>query len=232
MKIGIAVAITLLSTSAISAQEIDCDSPPYGDTSANYKKLLSAYQQAQRGTKLPPGLMVSMALTTLKMACEAKFKGGDRKIFYEADLTDANIESYSTVELTSAWFYASNRGPIDTYQSMSVADFAIDGPKLAAENARVTLTGVYILDNGLPKLYATPYAVALSHSRYGGNQPSVALLTDDASRKLRAKFLACDSNPALSQTGCQVEISGRAQQCVVTNTFGATRTLPCVNVQF
>lgn len=117
------------------------------------------------------------------------------------------------------------------YQSMTVRNFVIDGPKLAARHVKVKLFGAYILQGKVGALYADTQAVMTAKYSNGGTQPSVALLTDDASHELRATLLFCDSNPVTAQTGCEIEIRGRATMCETSNAFGALSHAPCIDAE-
>ena len=117
------------------------------------------------------------------------------------------------------------------YETVTVRNFVIDGPQLTAENARVTITGTYILMGSVATLYADTQAVLMAkYYPDAGTQPSVPLLTTEASHQIREVLVACDSNPSTGQLGCQVTIRGQATICALNNAFGAIRDTPCVNV--
>lgn len=120
---------------------------------------------------------------------------------------------------------------LDPYQFVTVRNFVIDGPRLAAKHAKIKLIGSYVRQGNASMLYADTQAVIMAryHSD-AGTQPSVVLLTDDASHKLREALVSCDSNPGASQVGCQIEILGEATICTLNNVFGATHNAPCVDV--
>lgn len=120
----------------------------------------------------------------------------------------------------------------DGYQSMSVRNFVIDGPTLAAQHAKVRLVGSYLLSGNVGVLYADSQAVIMARYQADvGRQPSVPLLTEDASHKLREVLLSCDSNPSTGQVGCQIEIHGHATMCTLSNTFGAAHNTPCLEAE-
>ncbi len=120
--------------------------------------------------------------------------------------------------------------PTPDYTPTTIREFAIDGPRLAADSARLTLSGVYVLEGRVGYLYANHHSVELAQSVYEPTtQPRVAVLTDDASRDLRAKLLSCQTDPISAQTGCAVSIRGNATICGVTNGFGASHDEPCLN---
>jgi hypothetical protein len=112
------------------------------------------------------------------------------------------------------------------YQSMSVRDFEIDAPKLVARHARVSLVGYYI-GGGHAMLFDSQQDISMM--RYA-SPPHVAFLIDNASRPLRARILACDSDPGAAQIGCRIEIKGRAQMCVLSF-MGSTEPKPCINAE-
>jgi hypothetical protein len=115
------------------------------------------------------------------------------------------------------------------YESISGETFVLDGKDLAAKAAKVSLSGVYIREGNLDVLYADARAVMMAHQ--GLRQPSVPLLTDDASREFREHLLTCQSNPASAQMGCPVAVLGRVTTCTLSNAFGAARAEPCVAVE-
>jgi hypothetical protein len=120
--------------------------------------------------------------------------------------------------------------PTPDYIPTTIREFVIDGPQLAADSARLNLSGVYVLEGRVGYLYTNHHSVELAHSVYEPTtQPRVAVLTDDASRELRAKLLSCQTDPVSAQTGCTVSIRGNATVCGVSNGFGATHDEPCLN---
>lgn len=121
---------------------------------------------------------------------------------------------------------SASHGP--SYEFVSVRNFALDGPTLAAKNAPVTLTGAFILVGNVATLYPDTQAVIMADAV---TQPSVPLLTDSASRNLRETLLDCQTNYGTAQVGCQITIRGRATMCSLNNVFGASRNAPCVNVE-
>jgi hypothetical protein len=182
-----------------------------------------------------------------------KYGAADRTELYRAGFTPEDIDHSSTVMLTGEYLgvikYVAFQNlvqgqqaakakpsaplqPSNDYQSVSVRDFAVDGPKLAAEHAKVSLTGSYILQGNRGMLYVDIQAVI--KTRYGpeaGTQPSVPLLTDDASRQFRRRLLSCQTDPSAAQVGCTVKLRGQATMCALTIASGATREAPCVNVE-
>jgi hypothetical protein len=217
-----------------------CDAPPYGDTQQNYVALVDAYKQAENSQPgLPPNLLMTMTLTTLRMACEAKVSGGDRAMFHRAGLSDHYIDANGPVKITEAWVASRNKAlakeaaskPPD-YQFVTVRDFVIDGPKLASASAKVKVTGSYIRQGGVEVIYANRQALIMAtQTNSPGTQPSVPLLTDNAPHALRERLLNCQSDPTSAQIGCQVTVQGEATMCGLTSAFGATREMPCVHVE-
>jgi hypothetical protein len=239
-RIAFPALLAFVWASAQAAHDPRCDAPPYGDTPQNYSALVAAFTRAQQTQpNLPPNLMMTMMLATLQTACEAKFSGGDRTMFHQAGLSDHYIDAHGPVKLTSAWFASRNKAlakdeasnPPD-YQFVTVRNFVIDGPKLAAENAKVKISGFYIRQSGIEVVYANQQALVIAtQSNSPGTQPSVPLLTDDAPHALRARLLDCQSNPASAQIGCQVTVQGEVTTCGLTSAFGATREMPCLHVE-
>ncbi len=123
--------------------------------------------------------------------------------------------------------YAKAPPPQPDYQAMTVRNFVIDGPQLAATQTRVRLTGFYVRQGRVAMLYPDAQSVIMAQSN-NANPPSVALLIDHASRALRESLLACDEDPAASQLGCGVNIVGHASMCTLSNAFGVAEDAPCV----
>lgn len=121
---------------------------------------------------------------------------------------------------------------IASYQSLSVEEFATDGVKLAAAGAKVSMTGAYILQDNREMLYADVQAIIrMRYAPKAGIQPTVPLLTHDASDQFRRRVLACQTDLSASKVGCTVKIRGIATLCTVTIASGNTREVPCVNVE-
>ena len=115
-----------------------------------------------------------------------------------------------------------------SYEPMSVQDFVIDGPSLAKRQAHIRIMGFYVTQGSVGMLYADQQAIIMA--RYHSNvstPPSVPMLADEASHKLRSALVSCDSNPGSAQMGCQIEVSGYVSHCTLTNVFGAAREGPC-----
>jgi hypothetical protein len=204
--------------------------------------------EAQRASAPKFSPEVAAVLTKI---CRMKYEAADRTELYRLGFTPEDIERSSTVMLTSEYLAVMKyvalqkaaRGqeapkpdapPPTTsdYQSVSVRDFAVDGPRLAAENAKVTLTGSYILQGSRGMLYADIQAIVITKYRpETGPQPNVPLLTDHASRQLRQRLLTCQSDLSAAQVGCTIKIRGRARMCPLTNAEGATHDVPCVDAE-
>ena len=118
------------------------------------------------------------------------------------------------------------------YQRITVEAFVLDGKELAAKSAKVSLSGSYVGQNDNGFLFADTRAVIMA-TKYPnmGEQPKVPLLTDGASRNFRQRLLMCNSNPGTAQIGCPVTVLGEVAVCTLTNAFGATREMACINVQ-
>jgi hypothetical protein len=130
------------------------------------------------------------------------------------------------VLLASAAFAQQARPP--EYQAMTAKDFIIDGPQLAARGTRVELTGVYVPEGGVPVLFADPQAANIAlYVPSMPRPPSIALLTDDASRAFREALYNCSQ----MVQGCWLHVRGRATKCGLTNNFGATHESPCIDVE-
>lgn len=114
------------------------------------------------------------------------------------------------------------------YTPMTFDDFKLDGKKLSASNAKVLMRGVYQKFGELDTLLPTGMAAAIARE-YGGNS-GIPLLTDDATRDVRAFFLHCSEN-ILAQLGCPLTVVGHADMCTMTNLLGASKSMPCLVVE-
>jgi hypothetical protein len=115
---------------------------------------------------------------------------------------------------------------------LSVQEFLADGAELAAANAKVSITGGYILQDNRDLLY--PDVQAIIRKKYSSNapnQPTVQLSTREASAQFRRRVLACQTDPSASQVGCTVKLRGRAALCTVPTEAGNSREVPCINVE-
>jgi hypothetical protein len=223
-----------------SAQARDerCEAPPYGASTDAYNTLIA---------EDPP----HEAIELLAKICRMKYAGADRTQLYRAGFTPEDIEHSSTVMLTSEYlgvlkYVAFQSGvhakpapkpdailpPPSDYQAMSVRDLVADGPALAAKNAKVSLSGSYLLQDNHGVLY--PDMQSIVTARYhpeAGPQPSVSLLTSDASAQLRRRLLSCQTDPSAAQVGCTIKIRGLAAMCPLTDASGAAHEAPCVKVE-
>jgi hypothetical protein len=226
----------VLSAFAGFAQSADCDKPPYGDTPENYQMIVS--QNKQAAAKYDPSvgkMLFVVAALAMQSACEVKFQNGDRSNYHKLGITDEAIAVTSPVGLAMQEIALTSKRDLKehheepTYQPVSVRNFVIDGPKLAADHAYVALTGFYILQGNAAFLYTDSQAVIMAryHSNVG-TQPSVALDATHASHQLRSTLVSCDSNPGEGQVGCKIDIRGRADMCTATSAFGASREMPCL----
>lgn len=220
------------------ATDARCTGPPYGDTPEHFDTFKNAIDSN-------PGVVGQIlhieARDAIRRACAIKFAGADRTEFHKLGITDFDIDFVSTVGLASAYMgKKAKQGMLEARRNalppqprvLTVGNFAIDGPSLAREHTLVSVSGYYILQHGVPMLYPDVMAVIMVRYHEGITTPaSVGMVIDEASHKLRAALQFCDSNPGTAQTGCQVNITGRAQLCTLTNVFGAMREMPCLNAQ-
>jgi hypothetical protein len=117
------------------------------------------------------------------------------------------------------------------YQTMSITDFVVNGHNLATANAHVHLSGYYTLYGDVPVLFSDAQAANVTKYASGAvRQPSVPLLIDHASPELRRQMVDCDANPGVASC-YKIDISGTATMCAVSNAFGATRSVPCIDAQ-
>jgi hypothetical protein len=252
MRIKASLIILLLlqnlGSGAAQARDERCKAPPYGASMEAYNVFVADARQIDKADGRSAGKPSSGALDLLANTCEMKYGAGDRTELYRVGFTPEDFDRMSTVMLTSEYlgvmkyvaFQQLAHGeravtpgagvqPTSDYQSVSVQDFATVGPRLAAENAKVTLTGAYILQGDRGMLYADiPAVVKTKYGPQTGTQPSVPLLTDAASGKFRRRILSCQTDPSASQVGCNITLRGQVTLC--TPTHGGSE-VPCVNVE-
>lgn len=114
------------------------------------------------------------------------------------------------------------------YRHVTIDSFVLDGKDLAAENAKLAISGAYLREGNLDNLYANRPAAYRDSQGYA--QPKVPILTDNATRDFRQQQLNCLASPA-SDLGCPVTVLGHATTCKLTNAFGVEREGPCVDVE-
>jgi hypothetical protein len=236
------ISLPILACAAAQAREEQCAAPPYGASLEAYNLFIAEGHHSG-----PPESPTDI----LARICRMKYDAMDRTELYRAGFTPEDIEHSSTVMLTSEYlgvlkyvaFQNTVHGqpapkpdeplpPPSEYQTVSVRDFAAAGPKLAAENAKVTLSGLYILQDNRGLLYADRQAVVMA--RYhpeGPPQPNVSLLVDAASRQLRQRLLACQTDLSAAQVGCAIKIRGQVKTCPTLDASGVTHEQPCVNAE-
>jgi hypothetical protein len=252
MRIKASLMILLLleslGSSAAQARDERCKAPPYGASIDAYNVFVAEARQADKADipsagKSPPGV-----LDLLASVCEMKYGAENRTEFYRVGFTPQDFDRMSTVMLASEYlgvmkYIAFQKGghegraatpamgtqATSDYQSVSVQDFATLGPKLAAESAKVTLAGAYILQGERGMLYADIQAVIRTkQGLQTQTQPSVPLLTDVASGKFRRRILSCQTDPNASLVGCSITLRGQVTLCTPTPGGSA---VPCVSVE-
>jgi hypothetical protein len=236
------ISLQILAWGAVQAREEQCAAPPYGASPEAYNGFIAEGSHSGPADSLTG---------TLARICRMKYDAADRTELYRAGFTPEDIEHSSTVMLTSEYlgvlkyvaFQNTVHGraaptpdaplpPPSEYQTVSVRDFAAEGAKLAAENAKVSLSGSYILEDNHGVLYADRQAiVAARYHPEGPPQANVRLLIDAASRQLRQRLVSCQTDLSAAQVGCAIKIRGRATTCPLTESSGATHELYCVNVE-
>lgn len=116
------------------------------------------------------------------------------------------------------------------FSSITVRNFILDGKALAAQGAKVALTGAYMPVGNLEFLFETNIDAIQFANGHNQNSPTVYLITEDASRDFRSQLLACRSNPATVSVGCNVHVLGNATMCALSGPFGISSNVPCVSV--
>jgi hypothetical protein len=258
MKTAGTLIILLASLAWGSAQARDerCEAPPYGASMDAYNMLIAEDLHSGEGESASASKHSREAVELLAKICRMKYEGADRTQLYRAGFTPEDIERSSTVMLTSEYlgvlkYVAFQNGvhggvrtseapkaadatlpPPSDYQAVSVRDFVADGPALAAKNAKVSLSGSYLLQDNRGVLYTDMQSIVMTkYHPEAGPQPNVSLLTSDASPQLRRRLLSCQTDPSAAQVGCTIKIRGRAGMCPLSDASGATHEAPCVKVE-
>lgn len=209
----------------LAAHDPRCEAPPYGASQQAYDVIMREPGPLQGSGEL------------LASICAMKYGGADRSPLYRLGFTDEDIRKTSPAILLieeagairslarPARKASSNSPPPADYESITIHDFAVDGPKLVSQKSRIQVFGQYIRHGNVDILYANQQALLTD------TQPTLALLTDGASHKLRERMVNCQSNPAESQLGCTLTVRGIAITCVLTNAFGVAQNVPCINAE-
>jgi hypothetical protein len=113
-----------------------------------------------------------------------------------------------------------NRG----YERISFETFQLDGRRLAASEAKVSIQGYYQKIGQIETLSPSDMAALNPTVR---DELNIGLLTDDAPRNIRKYFLDCRTT---SKLGCRIVIWGRATMCTTTTLVGSKNS-PCLIVE-
>ncbi len=121
------------------------------------------------------------------------------------------------------------------YEPISFDDFELDGKKLAARGAKISIRGMYVMVGDVEYLTPSPLASLVIQNGGGGPpnaraEESIGLLTDAAARATREIFLKCRSNTATAVYGCAVTVLGRVTMCKKTTLVGSSEA-PCLLVE-
>jgi hypothetical protein len=256
------ILLASLAWGAAQARDERCEAPPYGASMDAYNMLIAEDLHSGESERSSASKHSREAVELLAKICRMKYEGADRTQLYRAGFTPEDIERSSTVMLTSEYlgvlkyvaFQSGVHGgdgvhggvhtseapkaadailpPASDYQAVSVRDFVADGPALAAKNAKVSLSGSYLLQDNRGVLYPDMQSIVMTkYHPEAGPQPSVSLLTSDASGQLRRRLLSCQTDPSAAQVGCTIKIRGRAGMCPLTDAAGAAHEAPCVKVE-
>ena len=120
----------------------------------------------------------------------------------------------------------------DSYRSLTLREFENEGPALAAQSARVEITGAYTKPGNVDLLYANRASAVTAtenpESEDARRTPSISLLTDQASHAARAALVECRTR---KDAGCQVTLRGQVTLCTITNSLGSSQQFPCLDVR-
>jgi hypothetical protein len=118
-----------------------------------------------------------------------------------------------------------------SYRSLTLREFENEGPTLAAQSARVEITGAYTKPGNVDLLYANRASAVTStenpEKEDGRRIPFISLLTDQASHGARAALVDCRTR---KDVGCQVTLRGQVAMCTITNSLGPSQQFPCLDV--
>lgn len=232
------IALVCLSACA-AAHAVDCAKPPFGDSSKNYQQFVLNGEVASKGDLKVAQLMAIVERQELISACNAKFLNRGVQRYTRMGLSEADLRAHSVVQLAAySMGWKSKQGDAapnqadDSPLAISVEQFAIQGPKLALRGTKLLVSGAYIREGDTEYIYANSTAIEMEMVPGSSmHEARIALLTNDASDNARTRFLTCGEDPAASQIGCSITVEGTATTCVQTSAFGATRNLPCLDVQ-
>jgi hypothetical protein len=110
------------------------------------------------------------------------------------------------------------------YERISFETFHLDGKALAANEAKVSIQGYYQKIGQIETLSPSNLD---TRNPTTWNQLNIGLLTDDAPRNIRKRFLDCRTT---TQFGCQIVIGGRITMCTTTTLVGS-KISPCLIVE-
>jgi hypothetical protein len=120
----------------------------------------------------------------------------------------------------------------DSYRSLTLREFENEGPTLAAQSARVEITGAYAKPGNVDLLYANRASAVTSTENPENDDarriPFISLLTDQASHGARVALLDCRTRKDI---GCQVTVRGQVTMCTITNSLGSSQQFPCLDVR-
>lgn len=116
------------------------------------------------------------------------------------------------------------------YSPITVRDFVLDGRDLATQQAKRSLSGVYLSASNLELLFGTDGDAVQFSRGLNRNSPMVPLLTEGSSRVFRSQLLDCRSKPAAATVGCRIHVLGTVTFCAISGPLGERRDVPCVAV--
>jgi tetratricopeptide (TPR) repeat protein len=112
------------------------------------------------------------------------------------------------------------------YRRITFEDFQLDGKKLAMEQARVSVRGVYKKVGQIEYLFPSENALVLATQKFETDDTAIPILSDDAVRDFRQVLLHCRT----SSQFCPVVVLGHVTICEKTTLVGGTG-VPCLAVE-
>jgi hypothetical protein len=142
------------------------------------------------------------------------------------------IASGVVILALEAWCVAMGADAPATYRSITLREFKNEGMTLAAQSARIEITGAYTEPGTIDLLYADRTS-AVSSTKAPENEEArristISLLTDQASHGVRAALLDCRTR---KDVGCQVVLRGQVTMCTITTSLGSSQPFPCLDVR-
>lgn len=236
---GLATAFLFLATLIFSqafAHSPNCLRAPYGASQAQFETFIEAAASGAQSSGPPPAVMVNLAKAELRMACAAKYKHAGLPHYAALGISTQQIARDSVTQLAEIDMTAENHRIQQESQpvSITVSQFAINGPTMAKNGAAVSIQGAYARDGSMEYLFGDQQSAIEAEDQDGTYPyyiPRVVLLTEDAKEAARSALLQCAQTQPGETGGCFVTVVGTVTTCVETTVYGGSKQVPCLDVQ-